>query len=57
MQISQHPKIGPFYELQATANCAKLRLNLSFISSEKINDSNDLSAAQCFFDEFHAIGV
>lgn len=57
MHISQQPKIGPFSGLQATANWAKLRANLYFISNEKINDSNDLSAAQCFFEEFQAIGV
>lgn len=57
MQMSQHPKIGPFYGLQATANWAKFKPNLSFMSREKMNDSKDLSAAQCFFEEFHAIGV
>lgn len=55
--MSQHPKIGPFSGLQATANCAKFSPNLSFISIEKIKDSNVLSAAQCFLDEFQAIGV
>ena len=57
MHISQHPKIGPFYGLQATANWAKLSANLYFISIENIKDYRDLSAAQCFFEEFHAIGV
>jgi len=27
------------------------------MSKEKIKDSKLLSAAQCFFEEFHAIGV
>lgn len=49
--------MGPFSELQATANCAKLSANLSFISSEKMKDSKDLSAAQCFLEEFQASGV
>ncbi len=31
--------------------------NLYFMSNEKIKDSKDLSAAQCFLEEFHAIGV
>lgn len=57
IQISQHPNIGPFSGLQATANCAKFKPNLYFISKEKIKDSNVLSAAQCFFEEFQAIGV
>jgi hypothetical protein len=57
IHMSQHPNIGPFSELQATANWAKFKLNLYFKSNENINDSNDLSAAQCFFDEFQAIGV
>lgn len=57
IQISQQPNIGPFYELHATANWAKLRANLSFKSNENINDWRDLSAAQCFFDEFQARGV
>lgn len=55
--MSQHPKIGPFSGLQATANCAKFKPNLYFISKEKIKDSKLLSAAQCFLEEFHAIGV
>lgn len=57
MQMSQQPNIGPFSELQATANCAKLSANLSFKSKEKIKDWSDLSAAQCFLDEFQARGV
>lgn len=57
MQMSQHPKIGPFSGLQATANWAKFKLNLSFMSKEKIKDSKDLSAAQCFLEEFQAMGV
>jgi hypothetical protein len=57
MQISQHPKIGPFYGLHAMANCARLRAYLSLRSREKINEVSDLSAAQCFLLEFQGRGV
>lgn len=57
IQISQHPKIGPFSGLHATANWAKFKPNLYFISKEKINDYKDLSAAQCFLEEFQGMGV
>lgn len=57
MHMSQHPKIGPLSGLDATANWAKFNWNLSLISSENINDDSDLSAAQCFLDEFQAKGV
>ena len=57
MQMSQHPKMGPFSGLQAMANCAKFRLNFSRRSTEKIKDVMDLSAAQCFLVEFQGSGV
>jgi len=57
MQISQHPKIGPFYGLQAIANWAKFKLNLYRKSIEKMKELIDLSAAQCFLLEFQAKGV
>ena len=55
--MSQHPKIGPFYGLQAIANCAKFKLNFSLKSREKMKEVIDLSAAQCFLLEFQARGV
>lgn len=57
IQISQQPNIGPFSGLQAIANWAKFKLNLSRKSIENINELIDLSAAQCFLLEFQAKGV
>lgn len=57
IQMSQHPKIGPFSGLHAMANCARLRAYLYLRSNEKIKEFNDLSAAQCFLLEFHGKGV
>lgn len=57
MHKSQHPKMGPFYGLQAIANCDKFNWNFSFILIEKRKDFIDLSSAQCFEDEFHRNGV
>ena len=57
MHMSQHPKIGPLSGLQAIANWAKFKLNFSRKSTEKIKEAIDLSAAQCFFVEFHERGV
>ena len=56
-QISQQPKMGPLSGLQAIANWAKFRLNLSLRSYEKIKEVIDLSAAQCFLLEFQQRGV
>jgi len=55
--MSQQPKIGPFSQLLAIANCAKLRVNFYLMLREKIKLFNDLSAAHCFFAELQAIGV
>ncbi len=57
MQISQHPNIGPFYGLQATANCIWFNWNLYLMSKENMKDVKDLSAAQCFLEEFHGKSV
>lgn len=43
--------------MHATANWAKFKAKRYFKSKEKIKDWRDLSAAQCFFDEFQARGV
>jgi hypothetical protein len=57
MQMSQQPKIGPLSGLHATANWARFRLNFYLNSNEKMKELNDLSAAQCFCEELHGMGV
>lgn len=57
IQMSQHPNMGPFSGLQATANCIKFNWNRYFRSKENMKDDRDLSDAQCFFEEFQGNGV